>query len=143
MHTLAGLGDDVASALAHLADLVAADVEPVVAAASHPDRPTGAVTAETLSDNETLASSKTFDPGLHIGSQSYFDLAAQYTFKENYTLRLGINNIFDKQPPYVTSGNANVSGTNLCPTGPCNGNTYPGTYDALGRNLYASITLDF
>ncbi len=48
VHTLAGLGDDVANALAHLADLVAADVEPVVAPASRPDRPTGAVTAESV-----------------------------------------------------------------------------------------------
>ncbi|MEA3055432.1 MAG: acetolactate synthase large subunit [Actinomycetota bacterium] len=48
VHTLAGLGDDVATALAHLADLVAADVEPTVTTASRPDRPTGAVTAESV-----------------------------------------------------------------------------------------------
>ena len=39
--------------------------------------------------------------------------------------------------------NAARDGSNLCPTGPCNGNTYPGTYDALGRYLYAGVTLDF
>ncbi|MEN3272679.1 MAG: acetolactate synthase large subunit [Actinomycetota bacterium] len=48
VHTLAGLGDDVATALAHLADLVAADVEPAVAASARPERPTGPVTAESV-----------------------------------------------------------------------------------------------
>ena len=43
----------------------------------------------------------------------------------------------------MTSGSGSVSGTNLCPTGPCNGNTYPGTYDALGRYVFAGVTLDF
>jgi acetolactate synthase-1/2/3 large subunit len=48
VHTLAGFGDDVATALAHLAELVAADVEPVVAPVARPDRPTGPVTAEAV-----------------------------------------------------------------------------------------------
>ena len=58
-------------------------------------------------------------------------------------LRFGANNILDKQPPLVTSGNSNKDGSNLCPTGPCNGNTYPGTWDALGRFVYAGATLNF
>lgn len=103
----------------------------------------GSVSAETTSDNQVLHSDNQFGPGLHIGAQSYFDLAATYKFMGKYTFRLGANNIFDRSPPFVTSGNGNVSGTNLCPTGPCNGNTYPATYDALGRFLYASMTLDF
>ncbi|BBC74245.1 TonB-dependent receptor [Altererythrobacter sp. B11] len=103
----------------------------------------GPVTAETQSEYTTLASENGFDPGLRIGSQSYFDLVGTYTLMEDFTFRLGVNNLFDKQPPYVTSGNGGVSGTNLCPTGPCNGNTYPATYDALGRYVYLSATLDF
>jgi outer membrane receptor protein involved in Fe transport len=103
----------------------------------------GKVTSETLSSNPTLTSADRFDPGLKIGSQSYFDLSASYVLKDDFTFRLGVNNLFDKQPPYVTSGNGGVSGTNLCPTGPCNGNTYPATYDALGRYLFLSATLDF
>ncbi len=103
----------------------------------------GPVAAETTSAFKTLASANRFNPGLNIGSQSYFDLAASYSLKDAYTFRFGVNNILDKEPPLVTSGNAGVGGTNLCPTGPCNGNTYPGTYDALGRYLYASVTLDF
>ena len=40
-------------------------------------------------------------------------------------------------------GNANVGWSNLCPAGPCNGNTYPGTWDALGRLLWVGATIDF
>lgn len=84
-----------------------------------------------------------FNPGKKISAFSYFDLASTFAIGENFNFRLGVNNILDKQPPLVTSGNAGVTGSNLCPTGPCNGNTYPATYDALGRYLYAGITLDF
>ena len=49
VHVLAGHGDDAAGALAALADRVAADVSPAVVPASRPDRPTGALSAETVS----------------------------------------------------------------------------------------------
>jgi outer membrane receptor protein involved in Fe transport len=75
--------------------------------------------------------------GAHIGAQSYFDLASTFTVGDHYSLRLGVNNIFDRNPPLVTSS------VGSCPAGPCNGNTYPGTWDALGRYLYAAATLNF
>jgi iron complex outermembrane recepter protein len=103
----------------------------------------GKVTAETLDNSETLHSDNHFDPGLHIASQSYFDLATTFTFGNHLNLRLGVNNILDRQPPLVTGGNAGVGGTNLCPAGSCNGNTYPGTWDALGRYVYAGATVNF
>ncbi len=103
----------------------------------------GSVAAETTSGNPTLAGANLFDPGLEIGSQSYFDLVAIYSLKDSYTMRLGVNNLLDREPPLVTSGNALRPGSNLCPTGPCNGNTYPATYDALGRYLFLNVTLDF
>ena len=105
----------------------------------------GSVDAETTVVNATLNPPGTFnfDPGLHIGAQSYFDLVAVYSLRDAYTMRLGVNNILDKEPPFVTSGNGNRAGSNLCPTGPCNGNTYPATYDALGRYLFLNVTLEF
>jgi outer membrane receptor protein involved in Fe transport len=103
----------------------------------------GKVKAETIAGFETLAGDFNFDPGLHIKAQSYFDLASTFAIGDNYTFRLGVNNILDKQPPLVTSGSGSRAGSNLCPTGPCNGNTYPATWDALGRYVYAGITLDF
>jgi outer membrane receptor protein involved in Fe transport len=73
----------------------------------------------------------------HIKAQSYFDLASTFTVGDHYSLRLGVNNIFDKNPPLVTAS------WGSCPAGPCNGNTYPGTWDALGRYIYAAATLNF
>ncbi len=103
----------------------------------------GKVKAETLDDAETLHSDNHFDPGLHVKAFNYFDLASTFTIGDHYNLRIGVNNLFDKQPPLATGGNANVDGTNLCPTGSCNGNTYPGAWDALGRYIYAGATINF
>ncbi|MCW3837140.1 TonB-dependent receptor domain-containing protein [Sphingomonas canadensis] len=103
----------------------------------------GKVTAETLSTYQALTGAFNFDPGLHIKAYNYFDLATTYSLGKNYSFRLGVNNLFDKAPPFVTSGNAGRDGSNLCPTGPCNGNTYPATYDALGRYIYMGVTIDF
>lgn len=103
----------------------------------------GKVKAETLDDSQSLHGDFVFDPGSHIKAHSYFDLTTTFNVSDNYTFRLGVNNLFDKQPPLVTSGNAGRDGSNLCPTGPCNGNTYPATYDALGRYIFAGVTLDF
>jgi hypothetical protein len=106
-------------------------------------RHVGKVKAETLESNETLHGSFNYQPGLHIKAYDYFDLAATYTLFDRANLRVGVNNIFDRQPPMVTSGNANREGSSLCPSGPCNGNTYPGTWDPLGRYIYAGATIDF
>jgi outer membrane receptor protein involved in Fe transport len=67
-----------------------------------------------------------------IPSYSYFDLSAQWRVKDRYTFRVGVNNIFDIQPPIIGSGeNAG------------NGNTFPQVYDPLGRYLFAGVTADF
>ena len=78
----------------------------------------------------------------HIPSQSYFDLSTSFTFGEHYNFRLGVNNIFDRQPALVSSGSPSGSPASQCGTG-CNGNTYPGVYDPLGRYLFAGVTLNF
>ena len=103
----------------------------------------GKVQAETLSSFSALASANNFDPGLRIPNFNYIDAAVTYTLADMFRFRLGVNNLFDKEPPLVTSGSGARPGSNLCPTGPCNGNTYPATYDALGRYLYAGVTIDF
>ncbi len=107
----------------------------------------GSVDAETrqLTNNSIGAptSANLYNPGQKIKAFNYFDMASTLKIGDNYTFRLGVNNLLDKEPPLVTSGNGGRAGSNLCPTGPCNGNTYPATYDALGRYLYAGITLDF
>ena len=77
----------------------------------------------------------------HIASQSYFDLASTFTVGNHFNLRIGVNNILDRQPPLVTSGGGGTG--SQCAGVFCNGNTYPGVYDALGRYLYTGITLNF
>ncbi len=103
----------------------------------------GKVAAETLQDNETLAGDFNFDPGLRVKAQNYFDLSGTFNLMDRVSLRAGVNNLFDRDPPRITGGNAGRNGSNLCPAGPCNGNTYPGTWDALGRLLWVGATIDF
>nr|WP_255704107.1 TonB-dependent receptor [Erythrobacter sp. SN021] len=66
---------------------------------------------------------------------NYFDLAFTYEAGDHFDFRIGANNIFDKEPPLV--------GSQACPSGPCNGNVYAQVYDAIGRYIYAGVTLEF
>ncbi|MEG3089163.1 TonB-dependent receptor domain-containing protein [Sphingomonas sp. PB4P5] len=75
-------------------------------------------------------------PGLDkLDAVNYFDLALTARIAENYNFRIGANNLLDKQPQ--------LTGSQSCPAGPCNGNTFPGVYDAIGRYIYAGVTLEF
>jgi|HubBroStandDraft_1064217.scaffolds.fasta_scaffold00018_97 iron complex outermembrane receptor protein len=71
-----------------------------------------------------------------ISSFDYFDLAATWQVRGNLELRAGINNIFDRDPPVVDS---NIAGPGTFG----NGNTYPGVYDPLGRQLFVGATMKF
>jgi outer membrane receptor protein involved in Fe transport len=77
----------------------------------------------------------------HLASQSYFDLSGSVKIADKFTMRIGVNNLFDRQPPLTTSGRPD--GTRSTCTSGCNGNTYPAVYDALGRYIFAGVTLDF
>lgn len=67
-----------------------------------------------------------------LGGRHYIDLAGSYNVSENWNVRIGVNNLLDKDPP-VTSQTAGFS----------NGNTYPQTYDAQGRYVFIGTTIDF
>lgn len=92
------------------------------------------VEVELTSDNPQLAGPVPATDE-RFSSRSYVDLTAAMTFFENYTLRLGANNLLDKDPPLV--GQAN------CPAGTCNGNTFSQVYDSIGRQWFATLTVDF
>ena len=96
----------------------------------------GKVKHEHLSPDDALAGDVPV-LGAQIKAQSYFDLASTFTVADHYNLRLGVNNVFDRNPPLVTAS------LGSCPAGPCNGNTYPGTWDGLGRYIYLGATLNF
>jgi outer membrane receptor protein involved in Fe transport len=77
----------------------------------------------------------------HLPDYSYFDATLQWKVKDGLLLRAGCNNLLDKQPPFGDENNLGVySGGTL---GGANGNTYPGLYDTLGRNLFVGLTADF
>lgn len=98
----------------------------------------GKVALDLAQDNPSLSGA--FAPhDARIGAQSYFDLAVTARIGDHYNFRLGMDNIFDKEPPIV-SANGSAS---ACQAVFCNGNTYPGVYDALGRYIYAGISLEF
>jgi outer membrane receptor protein involved in Fe transport len=67
-----------------------------------------------------------------FASQSYIDLSGTYAFSEKVGLTIGVNNVLDRDPPL----NSGVGTTG-------NGNTYPQTYDAMGRYIFARARVGF
>ena len=95
----------------------------------------GGVTVDTESPDEDIASADaapTVDK--RIGAQSYFDLLLAVPVRDAMTFRIGMNNVFDRDPPVISQASLGEDG---------NGNTYPGTYDHLGRNIFVSLSADF
>jgi outer membrane receptor protein involved in Fe transport len=78
------------------------------------------------------------DPADHIPAVNYIDLGAIWRVRDGVTLRAGVNNVFDKDPPIVDQINIGLSSP---PVG--NANTFPGVYDTLGRVFFIGLTADF
>ncbi|WP_196139327.1 TonB-dependent siderophore receptor [Aliikangiella sp. G2MR2-5] len=64
-----------------------------------------------------------------LDAQTYFDIGATWDVASNTQLRFGIKNLLDDEPPIVPNA----------PSGVGNGNTFPGSYDTLGRYVFAGI----
>ena len=71
----------------------------------------------------------------HIRPYDYFDVSARFALTPTLELTLGVSNVFNVKPPIVGS----TAGT----TSFNSGNTYPSTYDALGRAYAASVKVRF
>jgi len=66
-------------------------------------------------------------PGTGVPSKTYYDLRASFDLTSNLTLRAGVNNVTDTQPPlYIPNIQAN---------------TDPSTYDVLGRRFFVGFNL--
>jgi iron complex outermembrane recepter protein len=65
----------------------------------------------------------------------YLDLAADWNVRTGIDLHAGVNNVFDRLPPALS--------TFVLPVGPGNDNTFPGTYDALGRTFFIGATIKY
>ncbi|MCJ7815757.1 MAG: TonB-dependent receptor, partial [Xanthomonadales bacterium] len=64
-----------------------------------------------------------------LGAQNYIDLSATFRFMGNHDVVVGVNNVFDEEPPLMGS------------TLSWGANTIAGFWDTLGRYLYANVTL--
>lgn len=74
-----------------------------------------------------------FDPLLtHIPSYSYLDLSAIWNVTRHVQVRAGVNNVFDKDPPFLPA-EASLSGDIF---------TLP-PYDILGRYIYMGVGATF
>lgn len=62
----------------------------------------------------------------HLQSMSYLDLFGNWEINDKISIRLGANNLLDKDPPIASFGS---------------GNTVPEAYDALGRYIFTGITI--
>jgi iron complex outermembrane receptor protein len=89
------------------------------------------VTYEGNTNDVTLGKTAkdTFD---HIPSYSYVDLSAQWNVRKGVVVTAGVNNVFDKDPPFL---NNSITGTG-------SPNTYP-SYDLLGRAAFVALSAKF
>lgn len=90
---------------------------------------------DSLDPNPLLNNSLDTVRDSFLASRSYFDLNAAYRINKRLTLALGVNNLFDKDPPLGSSSSVGTSYGN--------GNTYPQLYDSYGRFIYANLTYRF
>ncbi|WP_194954844.1 TonB-dependent receptor domain-containing protein [Sphingopyxis solisilvae] len=72
---------------------------------------------------------------LKVKSAHYFDLTGRFNVSENLVFTATVQNLLDKQPP--------ILGNTIGSTTYNSGNTYPSTYDALGRRYAVSAKLKF
>jgi outer membrane receptor protein involved in Fe transport len=70
-----------------------------------------------------------FEPNLavpEVGSYTYYDLGLGYRVTDDFELRFGVNNLFDKQPPNLSSNAGDH-------------NTDPRLYDVYGRSYFLNL----
>ncbi|MEO5599035.1 MAG: TonB-dependent receptor [Novosphingobium sp.] len=72
---------------------------------------------------------------IKIPSFMYHDVQAKFAVGDDkrFEFYVGVNNLFDKKPPFIASGDSQFPGTN----------TVADTYDVYGRMLYVGVTSKF
>jgi outer membrane receptor protein involved in Fe transport len=91
----------------------------------------GPVTISAASPNPVLNSQFDAADG-RLGARGYIDLSLAWRLNRRVEIRVGVNNLFDVDPPII--------GTDFQAGIAANANTYPGAYDALGRWLFIAMT---
>lgn len=92
----------------------------------------GELTLDSVARGETQASDFAVPK---ISAYDYFDLSGSFAITDAITLRAGVDNILDDLPPIV--------GNTYGGTVENSGNTFPSTYDPLGRLYFLSATARF
>ena len=98
----------------------------------------GSSSVDRSSSNPQMGGPLYYTATAHIPAYNYLDLAATVPLGSNFTARLGVNNIADKNPPLILNGSLSD-----CPNTSCNNNTWVGTYDSLGRYIFFNLTAQF
>ena len=70
-----------------------------------------------------------------VSSYDWFDLTLRFNVNDNLTFTAAVQNLLDKDPP--------VLGSSIGSTSYNSGNTFPSTYDALGRRFAVSARVKF
>ncbi|QJE73165.1 TonB-dependent receptor [Aerophototrophica crusticola] len=70
-----------------------------------------------------------------IDAYDYFDLALGWNWEETLSLNLTVSNLFDKKAPFVGQGAGSTAQNS--------GNTFPQTYDVVGRYFTLGATVRF
>jgi len=73
-------------------------------------------------------------------SHDEFNLAGSWTIGQRYTIRAGVDNLFDVEPE-ITGAQLRDQGANLASPG--YGTSMEGLYDALGRRFYVGVKARF
>ena len=82
--------------------------------------------------NPSLAERWALNGSDKIDAASWFDLAIGYPIRDKARLTVGVNNLFDKEPPL----GAGLSDIDFGPG-------FYGLYDPMGRSLYANLQFEF
>ena len=98
----------------------------------------GSDKSELTSSNPFLTGTPT--PASSIPAYNYIDLTGAFDVYKNIRVQIGVNNLMDKDPPFAVGGDCSTTS----PAGAnCNGNTFPGVYDAMGRYWFMEVTAKF
>ncbi len=76
-----------------------------------------------------------FQPYTHINAYNYLDVALQWSLMKNLQVNLAVTNLFDRKPPVV--------GNTIGGTSDNSGNTFPQSYDVVGRFATLGVELKF
>ena len=84
---------------------------------------------EVTSDVPIFAQFQTID------AMDYIDLTAAWNISDQFKVSAGVTNLFEEEPPVVGNEAADTSNNSL--------NTFPSTYDALGRVFSVGLNVRF